>query len=147
MLVALAALFIALGGTGYALQALPKHSVDSRALAPEAVTTDKVLDGTLSGRDIKLASVPTDRLRGLGAALDELGARGPEGEAGPRGDRGPVGDRGPAGPRGKRGRRGPKGVPGPVGPAGPGPASFTFVAGGVTFTCTDPEGDGAYTCV
>jgi hypothetical protein len=147
MLVALAALFIALGGTGYALQALPKHSVDAQALAPEAVTADKVLDGSLTGRDIKLASVPTDRLRGLGNALDELGARGPAGVQGPRGDRGPEGDRGPAGPRGKRGRRGPKGVAGDVGPAGPGPASFTFVVNGVTFTCTDPEGDGAYTCV
>lgn len=146
MLVALAALFIAMGGTGYALQALPRQSVDTQALAPDAVNSDKVLDGSLTGRDIKLASVPTDRLRGLGNALDELGARGPEGVPGPRGDRGPVGDRGPAGPRGRRGPKGEPGEPGAAGAPGLRPTSFSFVQNGVTVNCTDPEGDGTYAC-
>jgi hypothetical protein len=152
MLVALAALFVALGGTGYALQALPAHSVDTRALARNAVNGQKVLDGSLTGRDIKTASVSVDRLRGLGPAVDALGAKGPQGAVGPRGDRGPTGPRGATGPRGHRGRRGRKGpkgatgLTGAPGPTGPRPTAFTFQLNGQTLTCTDPEGDGTYAC-
>lgn len=77
------------------------------------------------------------------------GADGVDGAAGPAGATGPVGPKGDPGPQGPPGQ---DGAIGPVGPAGapgaPGqpPTSFTFVAGDVTYTCTDPDTDGAYTC-
>lgn len=45
--------------------------------------------------------------------------------------------------------KGPKGDTGPAGPAGPtGPAvkSWSWTAGGVTYTCSDPDGDLNYAC-
>lgn len=41
---------------------------------------------------------------------------------------------------------GPAGPAGPQGPRGPAPASFTFEARNQSFVCTDPDGDGNYTC-
>jgi hypothetical protein len=72
------ALFIALGGSSY---------------AAVKVTGRNVVDGSLTGKDIKKRSVSLDRLRTV-----PKGARGPQGVAGPKGDPGPAGERGPAGP-------------------------------------------------
>lgn len=51
MVVAIAALFVALGGTGYAALNLPPHSVGKKELKRNAVTTAKVDNGTLRLKD------------------------------------------------------------------------------------------------
>jgi hypothetical protein len=66
------AVFIALGGTGYAVTALPRnsvgprqlrrHAVSNAKLAPRAVTASRVKDDALSGKQIKestLSKVPS----------------------------------------------------------------------------------------
>ncbi|HET9125669.1 MAG TPA: hypothetical protein VFN65_12380, partial [Solirubrobacteraceae bacterium] len=46
--IALAALFVALGGTSYAAIALPKNSVGVRQLRPGAVTSRKIRVGAIT---------------------------------------------------------------------------------------------------
>lgn len=82
MLVALLALFVALGGVGYAAITLPKNSVGAKQLKKNAVTakkvrknavtSPKVKDFSLLGRDFKPGELPA-------------GAQGPKGEQGPPG--------------------------------------------------------------
>lgn len=102
----------------------------------------------------------------------DAGPQGPPGPQGPKGDpglNGVNGEPGPAGVNGQNGRdgvdgatgqpgpAGPQGDPGVAGPKGdqgipgqePGSFSFTFTDSKNqvhTFTCTDPENDGAYAC-
>jgi hypothetical protein len=81
-LVAYAALFIALGGTSYAVTSLPKnsvgtsqiktHAVSGSKIGSNAVTTSKVKNGSLRAGDFKAGSLPA-------------GAAGPQGPAGPAG--------------------------------------------------------------
>lgn len=51
------AVFIALGGTSYAISKLPKNSVGTRQLKKNSVTGQKVKDGSLTGRDIDAKSL------------------------------------------------------------------------------------------
>jgi hypothetical protein len=81
MVVGLTALFVALGGTGYAAVVLPAHSVGTRQLKRNAVVSSKVRDFSLLRRDFKRGQLP----------------RGPQGPAGPRGATGATGATGPAG--------------------------------------------------
>src|SRR5438270_11311298 len=71
LFLASAALFVALGGTGYAVTRLPKNSV----------TTYQVKDFSLLARDFKRGQIPP-------------------GPPGPAGQTGPAGATGPAGPAG-----------------------------------------------
>lgn len=84
MVVAMAALFVALGGTGYAALDLPPHSVGKKQLKRNAVTTTKIDDGTLRLKDFKRSELR--RLRGEGGGeegLDGLdGLDGIDGEDG-----------------------------------------------------------------
>jgi hypothetical protein len=60
--ISLIALFVALGGTGYAAIKLPKNSVGSKQIKKNAVTGAKVKADTLTGADIlesSLAKVPS----------------------------------------------------------------------------------------
>jgi Collagen triple helix repeat (20 copies) len=98
--VAFLALLVALGGTSYAIQALPRNSVGNAQLKRNAVTSSKVRNASLLARDFRPGQLPA----------------GPQGPAGPTG---PAGPRGPEGPRGLTGERGPEGPAGPPGPAGP----------------------------
>jgi hypothetical protein len=82
LVVGLIALFVALGGTGYAAVVLPAHSVGTKQLKRNAVTSSKVKNFSLLRRDFKRGQLP----------------RGPQGPAGPRGATGPQGATGPAGP-------------------------------------------------
>lgn len=82
--IALIALFVALGGTGYAALRLPKNSVGSAQLKKNAVTPGKVAKTTI-------------RL-----------FKGQRGEAGPQGPQGAQGVQGP------QGIQGVQGVPGPT---------------------------------
>jgi hypothetical protein len=77
LVVALVALFFALGGTGYAVSRLPSNSV----------TSAQVKDYSLLSRDFKKGQLPR-------------GARGPEGEPGPEGAPGTTGATGEKGPTG-----------------------------------------------
>jgi hypothetical protein len=81
-IISLVALFIALGGTGYAAFAVPKNSVGSA----------QVINRSLRTADLSPKAV--DALKGN---------RGPEGPAGPQG---PAGEKGAAGEKGSAGAAG-----------------------------------------
>lgn len=68
------AVFIALGGTSYAVSRLPRNSVGNAQLRSGAVTSSKVRDGSIATRDL---------------ASNARGARGPRGATGPAGPPGP----------------------------------------------------------
>jgi hypothetical protein len=90
MLVALLALFVALGGSSYAALQLRPGSVGTKQLKNGAVTSKKVRNNSLLARDFKASQ--RSRLRG------PQGARGPQGPQGAQGPQGPVGPAtGPAG--------------------------------------------------
>lgn len=93
MLVALAALFVALSGSAYAVTQLPKNSVGSPQIRNGAVRT---LD--LAG-DVK-------------RKLNKAGQRGPQGPAGEAGEQGQRGATGATGPDGATGATGATGDPG-----------------------------------
>jgi hypothetical protein len=77
--IGLLALFVALSGTAYAAT-LPRNSVGTAQLKANAVTTQKVKQGSLVLGDIKASQ------------RDDLeGARGPQGPAGPAGPAGAAG--------------------------------------------------------
>ena len=76
------ALFVALGGTGYAAIKLPKNSVGTAQIKTNAVVSKLVKNGSLLKADFKRGQLPA-------------GARG---VAGPTGAAGPVGPQGPPGP-------------------------------------------------
>jgi hypothetical protein len=69
LVISLIALFVALGGTGYAALSLPKNSVGTKQLKKNAVTgskikknavtSSKVKDHSLTGADIKLGALGT----------------------------------------------------------------------------------------
>jgi hypothetical protein len=59
MMVALMALLVALGGTGYAAFKLPKNSVGTKQLKNGAVTNAKVKNGTLTGAKINASTLGT----------------------------------------------------------------------------------------
>ena len=77
LVVALIALFIALGGTSYAVTQLPKNSVGTKQLKKNSVTSAKINDGTIVTADLSAAA----RLALAGAT----GAQGPAGPQGPAG--------------------------------------------------------------
>lgn len=95
--------------------------------------------------------------RGFVGPVGPIGVTGGRGPVGPRGDRGETGEPGvpgEPGPQGEPGEsiQGPAGEPGPAGREGaagePGrpPESFSFTHEGVTYVCSDPEGDLSYVC-
>jgi hypothetical protein len=90
MLVALLALFVALGGSSYAALQLPKGSVGTKQLKNGAVTSPKVKNNSLLVRDFKASQ--RARLQG------PQGARGPQGAQGAQGPQGPQGPQGQVGP-------------------------------------------------
>jgi hypothetical protein len=116
------ALFLSLGGTGYAAA-----KVTGRDVRDGSLTAAEIKDGSLRARDFRAGDLPA-------------GPQGPAGPDGPKGDAGSAGPAGPAGPIGVAGPTGPKGDTGPAGPAGPaGPKGDTGApgpAGG-----TGPKGD------
>ncbi|WP_134741541.1 hypothetical protein [Nocardioides sp. 503] len=65
--VALVALTVAMGGTSYAVTALPKNSVTSRAIAPNAVRSGDVKDGSLLRKDFKAGQLPRGATGAQGA--------------------------------------------------------------------------------
>jgi hypothetical protein len=82
IVVACIALFVALGGTGYAALRLPANIVGTAQIKNSAVNSLKVKNGSLLRADFKAGQVPA----------------GPAGPAGAAGPAGPAGAAGPAGP-------------------------------------------------
>lgn len=80
-LIALVALFVALGGTSYAVTKLPKNSVGAAQIKKNAVTSAKVKNGTLAVADLSKAAQTS--LRGQTGPQGAAGAQGPAGPAGP----------------------------------------------------------------
>ncbi len=78
------ALIVALGGTSYAVTALPRNSVGAKQLKPDAVSSSKVRDGSLSAKDFAKGQLRT-------------GPTGATGPTGPKGDPGAKGDAGAPG--------------------------------------------------
>jgi len=111
--IALVALAVALGGTGYAATLLPAGSVGTAQLKNGAVISSKVKNGSLQAADFAPGELPA-------------GAQGPQGPAGSAGPQGPAGPAGPQGPKGDTGAAGSQGPQGPQGP--PGISSLTYVA-------------------
>ena len=94
------ALFIALGGVSWAAATLPANSVGKRQLKDNAVTGQKVANGSLLAADFARGALPAGPLGPAGAAgpAGPAGATGPQGEPGAKGDKGDRGEQGPAGP-------------------------------------------------
>jgi hypothetical protein len=82
MVVAVAALTVALGGTSYAVITLPTNSVGTKQLRKSAVTSAKIKNGTIKATDLRAA---------LRSAIAAPGPVGPVGAAGPAGPAGPPG--------------------------------------------------------
>jgi hypothetical protein len=87
--VALLALFVALGGTSYAVASLPANSVGTKQLRKNAVNSTKVKNGSL--RRLDFSGTTARQLKG------EKGDEGPRGETGPQGGTGPQGQPGTPG--------------------------------------------------
>jgi hypothetical protein len=84
MVIAIVALIVALGGTGYAAIKLPANSVGTAQLKKDAVTSLKVKNGSLLAGDFKAGQIPA-------------GPQGPDGSPGPAGPAGPFPDALPSG--------------------------------------------------
>jgi hypothetical protein len=85
MLVALIALIVAMGGTGYAAIQLPANSVGTKQLKKKAVTGKKIARNAVTSSRVKNGS-----LKGVDFAAGQLpqGAQGVPGEKGDKGDKG-----------------------------------------------------------
>jgi len=105
------ALFVALGGTGY---------------AATQVTSSQVRDGSLTGRDVKNNSLTGRDVRNGSLRAADFGA----GQL-PAGQPGPAGARGAAGPRGAAGAQGPAGEVGAPGQNGVSHGIVEFKPGAV----------------
>jgi hypothetical protein len=106
IVVACLALAVSLSGVSYAAAVLPRASVGTVQLKANAVTSQKVRDGSVRAVDFVPGQLPA-------------GPSGPQGEKGDPGAKGERGERGERGPKGEPGPRGATGAQGPVGPAGP----------------------------
>jgi hypothetical protein len=99
------ALFLALGGVSWAAATLPANSVGKRQLKDNAVTGEKVANGSLRAADFARGALPAGPQDPAGAA----GTAGATGAAGPQGERGEPGAKGDKGDKGDRGEQGPAG--------------------------------------
>lgn len=78
--VATLALFVALGGVGYAASQLPKNSVGTKQLKKNAVIAQKIANGAVTKAKL-----------GADAQTALTGPAGPKGDTGPKGETGPPG--------------------------------------------------------
>lgn len=76
--ISLLALFIALGGTSYAILKLPKNSVGARQIERDAVRSGEVKDASLKAGDFRAGELP----RGATGPSGPMGTTGPSGPAG-----------------------------------------------------------------
>ncbi len=70
------AVFVALGGSAYAVTQLPKNSVGTKQLKKSAVTTEKVKNGAITGQKIKLSTLGTVPSASSAATAGSAGTAG-----------------------------------------------------------------------
>jgi hypothetical protein len=123
--VGLAALFIALGGTAYAVV-----TIDGSQIANRSIEGKKLAAGSVGYNRLN----PTvQSLLGAGGGGGGAGPAGPRGATGPQGPQGPVGATGVGGTNGTKGATGAKGATGTKGVTGQtGPTGVTGPTGRVT---------------
>jgi hypothetical protein len=68
-MIAVVALFVALGGTSYAAFSLPKNSVGSKQLKNNAVTTSKIKNGAVTAGKIKNGAVTAGKINTSGLTV------------------------------------------------------------------------------
>ncbi len=146
MVVACIALLVALGGTSYAIQALPNNSVGTKQLKDNAVASKKIRNGAVNSNKVKNGSLLSADFQAGQLPAGPQGERGPQGSAGlpgPKGDAGAKGDKGDTGAQGATGTQGPKGDTGSQGLQGlPGtPGSKWWTAPGAPPAATGVVGD------
>jgi hypothetical protein len=83
------ALFIALGGTSYAVSQLPRNSVGARQVRADAVGASEIRSSAVRSRELRNRSVALRDIS-LGARRSLRGAPGPAGPQGPPGPSGIV---------------------------------------------------------
>jgi hypothetical protein len=99
--ISLIALFVALGGTGYAAITLPKNSVTSKTIKKGAVTNAKLGKNAVTSSKVKNGSL---------LKADFANGQLPAGPQGPQGIQGPPGTNGTNGTNGTDGAQGPAGI-------------------------------------
>jgi hypothetical protein len=111
LLIALIALFVSLGGTGYAASQVTAGASKAKTTAKPVTKAqvNKMIAGYFTAHRAEL--------------------KGAEGPAGKNGDAGAKGDKGEKGDRGEKGDTGDKGERGEIGPQGPG--AITLVASAI----------------
>ena len=118
-LIAMLALFIAVGGTATAASGLingksiKKGTITAKQLKKNAVTAKKIKNRTITRK--KLNKKLVAEFSRTSGATGPTGAQGPPGGKGADGAAGPTGSKGATGPKGSTGGKGPAG---PAGPAG-----------------------------
>jgi hypothetical protein len=139
MIVALIALFVALGGVAGAAttmittQMIRDNAVTRGKIATNSINSAKIEDGSIQSKDLSGNIRGEKGVAGAKGGAGEAGARGPAGEKGEAGATGPAGVAGSSGPTGPTGAAGATGATGPAGPIGAtgaqGPAGVTEGAG------------------
>jgi hypothetical protein len=116
--VSLIALFIALGGSAYAVGLLPANSVGRAQLQPDAVNGSKIARNSIGRSELKPKSVTSSELADASVDLDALSPnlRTQLARVGVAGPQGAAGAPGTPGAQGAAGSQGPAGNPGPSGP-------------------------------
>ena len=104
--IATLALFVALGGTGYAAAALAPNSVGSAQIKEGAVQSSDIRDGAVDSSDIANGAINGDDIKSGSIQVSDLSKGAMNGLDGKDGAQGPVG---PAGPKGETGAQGPAG--------------------------------------
>lgn len=85
LVLASVALFVALGGTGYAALQLPANSVGTKQLKRGAVKNSDIARNAVTGSKVRPRSLTASDFRANSLPRGPQGPRGPEGPAGPRG--------------------------------------------------------------
>jgi hypothetical protein len=114
LLLAIIAVFIALGGPSYATSVVRKAATADKVDGFHA--SSKPRPGRLLPLDAK-GKLPATVLPA--AQVGSTGPAGPPGSQGDKGDPGPTGLKGDTGPAGPKGEKGDTGATGPAGPTGP----------------------------
>ena len=108
LVISIVALFVALGGTGYAAVQLPRASVGAKHLKKNSVSSAKVKNSSLVLGDFKASE--RSKLHGARGVAGAAGVEGLRGLVGPQGAQGGVGLPGADGDPGSQGIPGPTGV-------------------------------------
>src|SRR3954464_2189185 len=95
--ISLIALFVALGGTGYAAIKLPKNSVTAKTIKKGAVTNSKLDKNAVSSGKVKDGSLLKQDFAAGQLPAGAQGPKGDKGDAGANGTNGADGAQGPAG--------------------------------------------------